>query len=304
MTHNLIVDIGGTHARFAWVSDDWRVQEVKRFKTAEFPEFEDALTDLLKRSDRPCESLALAAAGPVTDGTCHLTNAAWFLDARAIAARFNIPRVEVINDLAAVAYSLPHLQPSELRHIAGPTNAEGAKLALGVGTGLGTALLVHPGLVVPAEGGHSGLSSLNAAENEILRKVAGTESHLGAERALAGQGLSLLYNAFAPDAEPLTPDQVFDRRNDIPAAAQAFEFSVRTLGRFAGDAVLMTGARGGLYLAGGVMDAWGEALDSALFHSCFVNKGRFRDYLEQVPVFMITAPDPAFLGLIALLRHG
>ncbi len=118
---------------------------------------------------------------------------------------------------------------------------------------------------------------------------------------LAASALSRIYAPLAPNAPAISVPEVPARQSSDPIAAEAMQLCTQMLGRYTGDAVLMTGARGGLYLASDALQTWGSALNASLFYESFLEKGQFRPYIEQVPVNLITAPNPAFTGLSALL---
>jgi len=299
----LAADIGGTNARFAWIGNDGIPGPVIQYATADFPSPEEAISAVIADSKQEPRRVGLAAAGPVDDGVCKLTNADWHIDTRSLQRHFGLDRVVLLNDMEAVALALPHLPAEDLCHLAGPTEAKGPRLAIGLGTGVGTAVLAADSAVLAAEGGHVSWASLDLEEATLLARIAGEQDYLAAETVLGGTGLSRLYAALNETAPRLTSEQVFDRRNTDPDAAHAITLLTRMLGRFSGDAVLMTGARGGLYFAGGILTAWGDAFDIAAFREAFLNKGRFRSYLEQVPIKLITGTDPAILGVGALLHN-
>lgn len=308
MPLHLLADIGGTHCRFAWRSSSTAPPPPWQCATNAFPCFESALSHVLAMAGRIPAALALAAAGPVAAGACQLTNAAWRINRASIAAQFGIARVELVNDLAAIAHSLPHLPANAFRRLGGPENAAEATpaLVLGIGTGLGSAILAPGGNVIACEGGQADWASSDPEEAAVLRKLGESGQHLPAESALAASALGRLYAALAPDGpstSPIAAPDIPARVGSDPIAAQTMSLYAQMLGRYAGNAVLMTGARGGLYIAGDALQAWGAAFDATLFYRSFLAKGRFSAYLEAIPVKLITTPNPAFAGLTALLAH-
>ena len=68
------------------------------------------------------------------------------------------------------------------------------------------------------------------------------------------------------------------------------------LGTVAGNLVLTLGARGGVYIGGGIVPRLGERFAQLPFRERFEAKGRFRDYLAAVPCWVITAESPALMG--------
>ena len=68
-----------------------------------------------------------------------------------------------------------------------------------------------------------------------------------------------------------------------------------------GDLALTLGARGGIYIAGGIVAQWGDKFDAALFRRRFEAKGRMQSFLAPIPCYVVTAKDLAFRGLAAIV---
>jgi glucokinase len=74
------------------------------------------------------------------------------------------------------------------------------------------------------------------------------------------------------------------------------------LGTVAANLALTLGARGGIYIAGGIVPKLGDRFANSQFRARFEDKGRFRDYLARVPTFVITHPHAALIGAAQLLN--
>lgn len=295
----LIADIGGTNARFALVRRPGVPEAVQRLPLAEYPRFEDALRAYLAAQAVPAASLAgmaIAAAGPVRSGKVRMTNADWSLDAAALSAGFGGIPVSLMNDVAAVAQALPFLTADDrlaVRDRLEPVDAgagEGARdggeplplLAVNAGTGLGAAVAVPVDAgwtVLPTEAGHM---RLGAADHEELALFAGLET---VEDLIAGPG----WQRFRRERLGKAADG-----GASPSAARIFS---TVLGRFAGDMVLATGAWGGVYFCGGVMNSWDDLIDRQALLAAFNRHGAMSGLLETVPLFRLTLDDPALRGL-------
>ena len=82
-----------------------------------------------------------------------------------------------------------------------------------------------------------------------------------------------------------------------PLSLQTLETFCAFLGTVAGDLALTLGARGGVYLGGGILPHWRAWLAQSPFRARFEAKGRYRDYMAAIPVWWIDAPtSPALLG--------
>jgi len=270
----LLADIGGTHARFARADGLGGHSPPLVLKVADFPRIKDAFA-----AAGPADRALVALAGPVRGDVCRLTNSPW---GEVRADRLGIARVGMLNDLEAQAWLLPHLADTQSLHLGGPERAEGPMLLVNPGTGLGVALHVPGAGPVATEGGHATLAGADAAEDAVLAALRARFGHASAERALSGPGFANLAQAGAADAEAMF---------------------MALLAGFAGSAALACGARGGVFLAGNILNGRRAALDGA-FHARFRAKGRFREWLERVPLRLITTPEPGLAGLAWLTVHN
>jgi glucokinase len=211
----------------------------------------------------------------------------------------------VINDLAAIAAGALAVGAEGLEELAPGTALAGAPRAvIGVGTGLGVALAVPCGeqwRVVATEGGHRDLAATDEEEWRVVQSLQRSHGHASAETALSGLGLVELYRALGElhgGAEEIADASEIDRRARAgePLAARTLSRFSGWLGAFAGDLALSAGARGGVYLAGGVLPHLLDLIDRDLFHRRFSAKGRFEPWLRAIPVRLILQPDVALLG--------
>jgi glucokinase len=309
----IVADIGGTNARFA-IADlgTLELSDIRHFPCSGHPTLAAAIADYLAGIADPPAHAAVAVAAPVTGDDVKLTNSTWSFARNELRAKVGLEDVLVLNDFEALALSLPHLAGSELHQIGGSAPMEhGTKTVLGPGTGLGVAGLVWGGndwIAVPGEGGHVTLGAHDERELALLERLRKGREHLSAERALSGPGLSDLYLAVAAahgdTTEALTPKEVEDRAASgaDPIAEQAMDFFVTWLGRFAGDVALVYGARGGIYLGGGIPRKLVRQLASGAFRQAFEAKGRMGAFLAPIPVYVILAEFAALKGAAAGLR--
>ncbi len=309
----LLADIGGTHARFALARPGASpaVGQPLVLATAEFPDLPTALEHARSAlGARRVDAVGVCAAGPPRDGAIALTNCSWQVSESALAEATGVPHPLLVNDFTAIAAALPALQAPDLDTLRGGTaHAQAARAVVGPGTGLGVSALI-PGVgadaLVCGEGGHVDLAAATVREDAILARLRERFGHVSAERVLSGPGLANLYAAMHPGHAAADPAQIARRAADGDARATACVTQFCAwLGAVCGDVALTFGARGGLYLAGGIVPAWGEVFQREAFATRFVDKGRCRDYLARVPVYIISAPCPALTGLARLLaRRG
>ncbi len=305
----LIADIGGTNARFALARPGAEPAHPLVLPCADFAGPAEAAEAYLRRvtpDSRP-KRAAFAIASPVTGDEVEMTNHVWRFSIAAVRRRLGLERLDVINDFAAVALSVPLLDDAHRRAIGGGTAAPGAPVALlGPGTGLGVSALVPAGrgwLPLATEGGHATMPAADEREAAVLAWLRGVYEHVSAERVLSGPGLVNLYGALAAvdgtTAQPATPREVSARAlaGACPICAEALAMFFAMLGTVAGNLALSLGARGGVHVAGGIVPQMLEPLRRSRFRERFEGKGRFADYMAAIPTWVVTHPYPAFLGL-------
>jgi glucokinase len=311
----LLGDIGATNARFALLAAGV-LGPITWIEVARHPQFGDAVGALLQAEfrDIAVSDALLAVAGPVDGGRCAFTNCTWTIDDGEMRERFDFNTVRVVNDFEATALSLPHLVQQDLRALGGGRAVPGAPMAvLGPGSGLGVACLLTDGsrhIVVPSEGGHATMPAGSRREDAVLDHLRRRFGHVSAERVLSGPGLENLYGAIAAvDGTDAPPRNAVDITNAAlggasPTACAALEMFCAMLGAFAGNVALTYGARGGIYIAGGIAPRLHEYLAGSTFRERFEQKGRFRTYLEAIPTNVIVHPAATFLGLKSLAERG
>ncbi|HUC73051.1 MAG TPA: glucokinase [Stellaceae bacterium] len=309
----LVGDIGATNARFGLVSPEGKVLHWRSHACEQYPTIDDALAEYLSdRGGLPMpRQAAIAIASAVTGDRIAMTNHPWSFSIAALKARFGFERLEVINDFTAQALALPRLGADERMAVGGGTAAAGAPLAvLGPGSGLGVSGLVPCAsgwVALTGEGGHATMSPASDRESAVLDHMRRRFDHVSAERVLSGPGIVNLYSTLAEiDAIPskgYTAAQITDlaMRGEDPVCIEATAMFCAMLGTVSGNLALTLGARGGLFIAGGIVPRLGHYFADSPFRARFQAKGRFEPYLAAIPTYVVTHPLAAFLGGAALL---
>ncbi len=307
----LLADIGGTNARFAVQRGD-NLERVRSLAVRAHATVDDAIRSFLAaRCDGArIDAAILAVAGPIEGRRSRLTNSSWVVDADALETKFGIPGVRLINDQEAAAWGLPHFSPSDTCLFGPDTPAAAAPMVLiSPGTGLGMACLVpgsHGARVIASEGGHATLAATTTREAALIGHLRNQFGHVSAERALSGPGLVNLYQAVAAvdgiDSFPRTSEDITRAALDGNCAASqlALDAFCALLGAVAGDLALLFGARGGVFIGGGIVPGIVDYFGRSEFRKRFEAKGRLGRYLQAIPVRVIVRPDPTFVGLSAL----
>ena len=308
----LLGDVGGTNARFAWQDGDGApLRDIATIPTADHPTIAAALAHYLHGLERAAPPwCAIGIANPITGDRVQMTNSHWSFSIEAVRRELGFERFVVINDFTALALAIPDLPTDELRQLGGGAAVHGAPLGLiGPGTGLGVSGLVpstEPGrwVALQGEGGHVTLAASNAREAAVLQVLHDRFGHASAERAVSGQGLEALHDALCTlDGVSNTaalPAAEISRRALAASDSRCVEtldLFCAFLGVVAGNLALTIGARGGVYIGGGIVPRLGDAFTNSRFRACFEDKGRFRSYLQAIPVYVIHAEvSPALLG--------
>jgi len=314
----VVADIGATNARFAHVLRDGRIVDQRVYLCEDYPTLEEALDHYCSELGMKLLQAALAVASPVTGDRVTFTNNPWSFSIAEVRSRLGLDHLAVVNDFLANALSIPRLDPGDWRQIGGGTSAPGMPVGIiGAGSGLGVSGVVPAAcgdrtvwVPLAGEGGHATLAPTTARESEVLDRMRRRYDHVSAERALSGPGLVNLYTMLAEidgvPAKPFTAPQITDPAigAEEPLCREAVEMFCAMLGTVAGNLALTLGARGGIYIAGGIVPKLGAAFDGSQFRRRFEAKGRFQSYLAEIPTRLITHPVPAFVGLAGLLRLG
>lgn len=305
----LLGDIGGTNARWAWQAD--AASALTHRATYACADHDSVLAVIqhylaVHGLAKPANA-ALGIATAVTGDHIQMTNLHWSFSVAELRAALGVDQCLVLNDFATVAASLPALGADDVRALGSGAAQPGEPMAvLGPGTGLGVAGLVFDSagrpITVAGEGGHATLAAANDREAAVLAQLHAWYGHASAERALSGPGLVNLYKALcAVDQRPvldLKPADVSARAQSGGDAActEALALFAAFLGSVAGNVALTFGARGGVFVGGGIVPRLGEAFDAQAFRERFEAKGRFRSYLQGIPTAIITSPSAALLG--------
>jgi len=311
---DLMADIGATNTRCALLNDKGQELAPEVFENADFTGVAGILSvylDHRRASDRP-KRAALAVAAPIVGDSVQMINIDWHFSQTELKQTLGLQRLLVYNDFAAIAWGLPQLGPTDLHRVGGGTASPRATLAvLGPGSGIGVSAVVPAAdgwALVTGEGGHVSMPALTREEQDVIALLRERYGHCSAERVLSGPGLVNLYVAlaeFAGRGQPtITAEDVTKlAKQGEPLARKTLGMFFAMLGTVAGDIALTLGARGGVYIAGGIVPRLVDAFDKSEFRARFEAKGRYRDYVAAIPTYLITAPLPAFRGLRHLLGY-
>ena len=316
-------DIGGTHARFALAAiDGGRVVSLGPetvMRAADHASLQTAWESFGASLGRPLpRAAAIAVACPVSGDVLKLTNNPWIIRPALIRDKLGVDRYTLCNDFTAVGHAVAQLDAAGLRHLCGPDRpfaATGVISVVGPGTGLGVAQLIRRAdgyQVIATEGGHGDFAPLDAIEDAIVARLRARFRRVSVERVVAGPALADIHEVLA--ALEGRPVPVRDDKElwtaalagDDSLAAAALDRFCLSLGAVAGDIALTQGGFGGVVIAGGLGLRLAGHLGRSGFRQRFVAKGRFEALMADIPVKILTHPQPGLYGAAAAFaqEHG
>jgi glucokinase len=309
----LLGDIGASNARFALLLPNGAIFHEQTIAVADHDQFAGAVETYLAGLDanaKPMEA-AFAIAAPIAGDSVTMMNAPWRFSLADLKRQFGWKALHAINDFAANAMAVPHLTSDEVSQVGeGVAVAHATVAVLGAGTGMGVAALVHTDAgwtALPGEGGHATLAAFDSREAAIIDILRRQYAHVSAERVLSGPGLVSLYDALCElagkPAGPLYAEYITNLYPGCdPQARETVALFCAMFGTFAGSVALTYGARGGVYIMGGIVPRIYEFFRHSAFRERFEFKGRYRPYLVAVPTYVVRRKTPAFLGLKTLFK--
>ena len=323
MTQLVVVDIGGTHARFAiaTISSAGAITlgEPATLHTADHASFQTAWEAFRARNGGTLpRAVSMAIAGPVGGEVIRFTNNPWIIRPALITAKLDVDRFTLVNDFAAVAHAVARADDSQFLHLAGPDEPlrpGGTISVIGPGTGLGVAHVWRDGAayrVQATEGGHIDFAPLDSIEDAILARLRKRHNRVSVERVVAGPGIVDIYQTLAaiegravPERDAIEIWTAGQDGSDSLAAAAVDRFCL-SLGSVAGDITLAQGGFAGVVIAGGLGYRIRETLRTSGFAQRFRAKGRFESLMASIPVKLIVHPQPGLFGAAAAFaeEHG
>jgi glucokinase len=231
--------------------------------------------------------------------------------------RLGVERYTIVNDFGAVGYAVATLPDEHFRYVCGPDAPlpkEGVTSIVGPGTGLGVAAVLRKSdhyEVIETEGGHIDFAPLDVLEDQILDQLRKNFRRVSIERLVSGRGLWNIYETLASIEGR---DLSFHDDRELWTAALGQEDSLAnaaldrfclSLGAVAGDMALAQGAAG-VVIAGGLGFRLADYLPRSGFRDRFIAKGRFERRMDEMPVKLITHPQPGLFGAAAAFarEHG
>lgn len=307
-------DIGGTHTRLALFDQGKLVGKEEIFASRDHKNLAEIVQQFLLSVKKDVDTACFGVAGPVHEGVCKATNLPWVIDAAQLSKALQIQSVFLLNDLEANAWGIQALQKGELAVLHDGKRQTGNRALIAAGTGLGEAGLYwdgkkhHP---FACEGGHTDFGPRNALEAELFLYLQKKFGHVSYERVVSGPGLYSLFLFLVDSGREVWAEEVkeqmkrgdpakvvseYGREERDPACTRAVDWFISLYGAEAGNLALKFLSLGGFYIGGGIAPQLMERMKQGGFHAAFIDKGRFRDLLASIPIWVITNDNAALLG--------
>jgi glucokinase len=313
-------DIGGTKTTLGLFPIDGsseRPEAKATFPSGEYNGLEEIAQEFLKQNRASVRYASFGVAGPVIRGRAKVTNLPWLINEKSLSAKLHIPRVHLINDIEAIATSVPHLRRKDLATLnRGRRDPKGPLAVIAPGTGLGEAFVTREGRsfrVHPSEGGHSDFAPTDRSQEELLTYLQKRFDHVSYELVCSGLGIRNVHR-FLEATSPPEPTSLHARELDaedpVPIIVESalsggpgcsvcsatLDMFVSVLGAEAGNLALKVLSTGGVYLGGGMPRRVLPLLKDGSFMKSFTKKGRLSEILSDMPVHVILNQWTPLLG--------
>lgn len=314
MSRRMIVsDIGGTNGRFAVAefsgeNDFPDISNIQVFPCKDYPTFADMFAAYFTQfGDDAPKTAHFAVAGEMHPEYGNLWHFNWDISAVEIEKKFNLSRVTLLNDYEALVQAVPFFSKDDLKTITkNKTSLHNAPFSVfGVGSGLGGSIGVpcSTGLqVVPTEIGHISFAPKSKLEQDLLNYTKKSIEHVSIETFLSGPGIKCIHQFIVEgsggDNQTMFPSEITTAAKDgnIESCVKAVDLFLSILASTTGDIALSQGAKGGIYIGGGVIPKIADLIDQDAFYNRYIDKGPMRDYVKKIPVSIITSDMPALIG--------
>ncbi|AZP36313.1 Glucokinase [Candidatus Annandia adelgestsuga] len=305
-TDFLVGDVGGTNIRLALYNNKkGNIKNIKFFLTSNFKNLETVINIYLKNNNK-IKHGCIAIACPINNDWVKMTNNNWAFSINKLKINLKFKTLKIINDFIAISMSIPMLNKKDLIKFGGKKSIKKKPIVVyGAGTGLGVAHLIYINkqwISLPGEGGHVDFAPNSKEELLILDILRSEIGHVSMERILSGKGLINLYKTIMKinnkKIKKLNPEDISKKAifNKCIYCKKTLSLFCTIMGRFGGNLALTLNTFGGVYIAGGIVPKFLNFFKSSDFRIAFEDKGRFKNYIKNIPVYMIINKQPGLLG--------
>lgn len=298
MEKTLLIDLGGTHMRFAILSiENNKIDSVNKKKLQLEDKLDAFLQDILAENKNQINNLVLSIAGPKLYGTIEMTNRTLKIDANKLKEKFNLKNCLILNDWEAIAYSYPSLKSDNLINLINPkTNFYNNNvLFFGPGTGLGVSLLIDEKYVQSTEVGN-----INLGVNELVGdELASTNQFSKIEDTISGTGISKIYEL--KKDKKISSEDIFKlAKNGEDFALEIIEDLIDRIAILLSQLTLTYMPGKGIFLAGSMMRSLINFIDKKKFEKQFLAniESPQLEILKMTPINIVTKENLALYGCL------
>ena len=293
-------------------------ESIRSYAVDDFPSLADAARHHLEETGARPGSAVLAVAGRVEREQARMTNHPWVVSAERVRDALDLESVLLVNDFVAQSAAVRLLREADLAPIGAPariaTDGDEPRTyaVLGPGTGLGVSGVIPTAdgfITLGSEGGHVNFAPGDEREFAILQTAWKEWQHVSNERLISGPGMEIIHRALAGRNGVVAParkaaeivNSALDEQD--PLCLETLECFCGMLGAAAANLAVTLGAFGGIFIGGGIVPRMGEWFAGSPFRARFEAKGRFSNYLADIPTYVITTPNPALHGVATILAE-
>jgi glucokinase len=318
----LVGELGTTQATLAVISPTAGPRAPlmeASFPIQHYPSFTAIVQEFLTRIDSPVQRACFGMPGPVVDGRATLSNLPWLVDETVLASALRLASVRLLNDLEALAYAAPHLEPADLITLnPGIPQDRGTLAVIAPVSGLGEAFLIWTGSSYRAcasEGGHADFAPADDLQIELLQHMRARLDHVSYERVCSEPGIQQIYDflsqrgrnrpdgaeliagmAEGKDPAPLIVDAALHAVDSSTTSVAALDLFLSILGAEAGNLALNVLATGGVYVGGDIVLHMLSLVRNGRFMQAFRRKGRSSALVGRMPVHVVANAKASLLG--------
>ena len=298
MNNALLMDIGGTNIRYAYIENS----NVKKIIKEPFQEdnFEAYLTNLINKKFKKTKIIAIAAAGPKINNKIELTNRNLVIDAQSIRKNFDLEACYLMNDWEAIGFSLKELPSSELVSLKKGDNDLENSLLIGPGTGLGLTMIVN-GEIIPTEAGNIINATESALKNFSLHK---DKDFIVLEDILSGPGIKKIYEK--KFGEKLSSEKIIEQAKLGDEKARfVIEGFLKTLSQIICD-ICLSFSIGKIFFAGAILNSLEDFLAEIDLLSNAKEQeinSKYLPLIGEAGITLIKTEEPAIYGCIGYIKE-
>ncbi|MDA7746989.1 glucokinase [Psychromonas sp.] len=310
----VVADVGGTNIRLAVLDTfNGEMSKLREYPCAQFITLDAALAQYFATLTGTVTHLCIGIASAMENDFVKMLNLNWQFSKVALKEKLALEALYVINDYTAISLAVPFIEEADKIKIGtGEEVPNSVKAIFGAGTGLGVSHLIkceEKWVSLDGEGGHTSFAPNTRQQIDVLLLLQDQFGHVSSERLLSGQGLVNIYHSLCRlagkqpnyfEAAEISKSAI---SGDCELAVQTLNFFCQAMGSFAGNLALSLDCKGGIYIAGGIVPRFIEFFKNSEFREYFETKGRFKEYLSNIPTYLITHKNPGLLGASVYLRQ-